>query len=275
ELVAKFRHPMFSDTPFADISYRLTALIFIKRKRAEVAMGFEDTLFITGRGVCSCPVDIRAGLTDVSIVFEKKLALEPVHQLGRAGEAMTIQDANRVGANIHRETIQSLSSADRYPRGMVSLLDSQLIAGKLATHLRAADRDLNPRLAAWAGIDAHTLQRVTAYAPSITRGQLLAMTLTQQVERFGLSFAEAVELRRALADLKAPTGPPPVPEPQKIPVPMITGMPLAEARTVVSSAGLILGTVTEVDSHLPSGAVVEQEPAAGVPVESETEISVK
>lgn len=275
ELVAKFRHPLFSDTPYASISYKLTALIFIKKKKAEVAMGFDDTLLITGRGVCSCAIDVRAGLTDVSIVFEKKLALEPVHQLGRAGEAMTIQDANRASANIQRETFQSLSSADRYPRGLVSLLDSQLIAGKLATHLRGADRDLNPRLAVWAGVDAHTRQRVTAYAPAITRGQLLAMPLTQQVERFGLSFAEAVELRRSLADLKEPTGPPPVPEPQKIPVPMITGLPLDEARTVVSSAGLLLGTVTEVESHLPSGAVVEQEPAAGVTVGSETEVSVK
>ena len=188
---------------------------------------------------------------------------------------MTILEANRLGADIHREILQSLSSADRYPRGTVSLLDTQLVAELLPPDIRDADPVANPRLADMAGIERTLQYRVTAYSPSITRLQLLQMPLALQVESFGLSFAEAVDLRRALTDFREPTGPRPVPERLKIPVPLLTGMPLREATLILSAAGLVLGDATVVDSPLPSGSVVAQEPTAGVTVDFETEISLQ
>src|SRR5439155_20754281 len=127
--------------------------------------------------------------------------------------SMSIREANQLGTVLNREMLQSISSADRYPRDTVGFLDSQLFAGMMANHLRTANREVNTRLLAWPGINKDLARRVTAYVPSITRSQLLEMPLPQQVEAFGLTFAEVLELRRALADISEPKeGPPPKPE---------------------------------------------------------------
>jgi hypothetical protein len=101
--------------------FELSSTIYLKTKpKASDVKSFDDTLLITGRAVCSCARDIRRSLPyekDMSVVYEKQLAqIEP--RSGRKGEALSIHDANRLGAHVHREMVQSLSSADRYPRGM-------------------------------------------------------------------------------------------------------------------------------------------------------------
>ena len=249
--------------------FELFATIYLKK--ASAAIGYDDTLLITGREVCSCDSSSAIGS---SILYEKKRTSLVPRQKG-AQEAMTIYEANRLGADIHREILQSLSSADRYPRGMVSLLDTQLVAGVLATHLRGADSGMNPRLTDWAGIAEHTLRRVIAYSPSITRSQMLEMPLAQQVENFGLSFAEAVELRRALTDLREPIGPRPVPEQPKTRVPDFTGLQLEEVRTLLASNKLVLGGWEMVDSPLPNGVVTGQNPQFGTEVNAETEVKLQ
>jgi hypothetical protein len=279
EVVGKFRSNFFKKKVIfpPTASFELEAIIFLKKAKLDDSTYYTSTLFITGRAACSCKIDIRNPLRykeNVSVVFEKRLAqIEP--QPKRNGGAMSIHEANRLSAFIHREMLQSLSSADRYPRGMVSLLDTQLVSDTLAERIRDADRDVNRRLTDWPGVDANTLRRVSIYSPFITRKQLLQMPLARQVESFDLSFTEAVELRRALIDLAEPKGPPPIPERREFPLPLLVGMQLNEALGVLVAADLLLGAATEVDSCLPTGAIVTQEPAAGITVEPGTEISVK
>jgi hypothetical protein len=256
----------------------LFATIYLKKALASVTT-YDDTLFITGRAVCSCaleaPIEVRRlpYEKELSVVYEKQLA--PVgRRPGGIVEAMSIHDANRFGAHIHREIIQSLSSADRYPRGMVSLLDTQLIAGTISAHIRDGDRSINGRLADSRGIEQEMLKRVVAYSPSITRAQLLDIPLARQVELFDLSFAQAVKMRRVLVDLDAPKGPPPVPERRTYPMPLLIGMQFNEARAILVAADLPVGAMTAVDSPLPTGSILTQEPAAGNNVEGGTEVSV-
>src|SRR5689334_13274461 len=105
----------------------------------------------------------------------------------------------------------------------------------------------------------------------MTRSALLAMPLSRPVEQFALAFEEAVALRRSIADLAAPSGPPPVKQRPHIRVPSITGLGLREGRLILERAGLRLGAVTTADSPLPTGAVVTQKPEAGAEVTSGTD----
>ena len=88
---------------------------------------------ITGRAVCSCPNLFVKAVNSPSVVYEKELARTETQQTQERG-LMSIRSANQLGANIKHEFLQSLTSADRYPRGVVGMLDSQLIAGMMGTH---------------------------------------------------------------------------------------------------------------------------------------------
>lgn len=257
-------------------SLELTANVYLKNK-VPVIVGNNPGLMITGRSACSCRgrLVLDQANEGPSIVYEKYLASPNEQKQGQGQDIFTIREANQLVSNLKREMLQSVSSADRYPRGSVGLLDTQLFTEMMGTHIRGADREVNQRLVDYAGIDKQVAQRVAAYDPTITRAQLLAMPLPQQVERYGLSFAEAVKMRRALADLAAPVGLPPVPARVVIRVPDLTGLRLEEARTAILTAGLGFGSVDEVDSPLPSSVVTKQSPQPGTEVYAEAEVKLE
>jgi hypothetical protein len=280
KLIARVYH-FFDDRPVTasyPAFFELAATIYLKKIGKSRVTDFDDTLLITGRAVCSCggdrPLESLPFEKDLSIVYETKIKNTQAQMPGR-GRPIPIHEANQLGVTIHREILQSLTSADRYPRGTVSLLDTQLVAETLAARLHDADRNLNTRLDDCPGIEETITRRIMAYSPSITRAHLLQMPLTRQVEIFGLSFTEAVKLRRSLTDLKEPKEPPPVSERRRFPMPSLIGMQIYEARGILAAADLLFGTAIEVDSSLPSGTVVTQEPAAGKSVEAGTTVSMK
>lgn len=257
-------------------SLELNATVYL-HKRVPTIGGYLPGLMITGRAVCSCDGNFVYNPTDLktaSVVYEKSLPPRETKQIQQR-QSMSIGEANQLGADIKRELLTSLSSADRYPRGTVGLLDSQLFADMMGTHIRHAERDVNPRLLDWAGIDKKLARRVTTYAPSITRSQMLEMPLAQQVENFGLTFAEVVALRRSLTDIGEPKGPPPVPERLQTEIPLLIGLQSYEAQAVLAAAGLIVGSRTVIDSPLPSNTVIAQAPKSGVAVERATEVSIQ
>jgi beta-lactam-binding protein with PASTA domain len=101
------------------------------------------------------------------------------------------------------------------------------------------------------------------------------MPLPEQVERFGLTFDDAVRLRRSLADLALPKEPVPVSEPNQIEVPLLTGLPLREARAKLAAVGLEAGRVVVDDSPSPANSVVGHTPDAGARVDSGSEVSLR
>jgi hypothetical protein len=210
----------------------------------------------------------------LSIVYEKPLDSTKARP-SRDRAASSIIDANQLQALIHREMIQSLSSADRYPRGTVSLLDTQLVSTVLASSLPADTPQGKQRLEDWPGVDQQLVGRVAYYDPTITRAALLAMPLSQQVEQFGITYEQAVTLRRSIADMAAPIGPIPVKQRPMIRVPLLTGLDLRDARIALDHAGLRLGAATTVDSPLPVASIVRQHPTAGGEVFANSEIAVE
>lgn len=232
-----FEHPEETIGCTMDVA----AAVHLKKREPGIG-GYKPGLMITARAVCSCrrSLSIKKVVDGPSVVYEKSLG-KPEAQLIQQRESISIREANQLGADIKRELLKSLSSADRYPRGKVTLLDTQLFSEMMGTHIRHADRGVNTRLLDWPGIDKKLARRVTAYVPSMTRSQLLEMPLTQQVENFGLSYEEAVGLRRSLADIAEPKGPPPIAEQVQIEVPLLSGLqkyekvPLQPNKTVASA----------------------------------------
>jgi hypothetical protein len=159
--------------------------------------------------------------------------------------------------------LQSLSSADRYPRGTVSLLDTQMVSTALASSLQNGSPQSKQRLVDWPGVDKALAERIARYEPAITRRTILSMPLSRQVEMFGLTFEEAVTLRRSIADIASPNGPPPVKQRPNIQVPLVKGLGVRDAEVVLGRAGLQLGEVTKIDSPLPASSIVTQNPAPG------------
>lgn len=251
----------------------VSAKVFLKKKVPEID-GYGPGLMITGRAVCSCKQGFGSRVNErPSIVYEKALSATE-NSAGSKESSMNIRDANRLGAQMKRELLQSLSSADRYPRGTVDLLDSQLFADMMGVHLQYADRGMNPRLVDFPGIDRNLAGRVAAVTPKITRSELLAMPLPDQVARFALTFAEAVQLRRDLAGISVPEGPRPAPEREKTRVPLLSGLRSYEAMSALATCGLRYGPATVVDSPLPANTVIGQEPEAQTEVDTETEVAV-
>jgi hypothetical protein len=258
-------------------SLDLHATVYYKNAVPGIA-GYTDGLLLTARAVCSCSQFEKTRATEyengLSVVYEKQLGNGETRP-SRDRPPIPIAEANRLQADIHHEMLQSVSSADRYPRGKVSLLDTQMVSRVLASSLRDAGPEANPRLADWPGVERKLASRVTHYLPSITRSELLEMPLARQVENFELTFVEAVALRRSIADIAAPKGPPPVKQRAKIRVPLLTGLGLQAARLLLGRVSLRLGVVTTVDSPLCSGTVVKQKPVAGGEATSDTDITVE
>jgi hypothetical protein len=255
----------------------LWATVYLRRKEP-VVRGYKPGLMITGRAVCSCPPGLISRQVDTrpSVVFEKALTGGTSERSADATGAtgMSMREANRLGASLKHEMVKSLSSADRYPRGTVGLLESQRLAEAMGQHIVHADRDVNPRVGDWPTVDAQVVRRIHAYAPAFTRADALLMPLPQQVERFGLTFEEAVALRRALVDLPEPNGPPPVPERVRVEVPLLIGLRAPEARAALARVGLLLGAQTVQDSPLTSNTVTEQRPPAGAAAEAGSEVTL-
>ena len=250
------------------------ATVFLKRA-VPLITGHQPGLMITGRAVCSCPRNLGAQIGDhPSIVYEKSLSV-PSEMISVKDKSMDIRTANRLGAQLKRELLQSIASADRYPRGTVGLLDTQLFAGMMGVQIRHAEGETNARIVDSPGIDDDLKRLIAAVAPRTTRSELLEMPLPEQVERFNFTFEQAVQLRRVLTDLSAPAGPRPMPVLELAEVPPLGGLRLHEAKVALSAAGLRCGDAPFSDSPAPAGTVIEQNPQPGVEVEPGSEVSLR
>ncbi|MGC4044769.1 MAG: PASTA domain-containing protein [Armatimonas sp.] len=256
-------------------SIDLHATVYYKNAVPTI-VGYTDGLLITGRAVCSCGIERIQVAHDatISIAYEKSIGIGAIRP-DRLRGASSVLDANLLQTEIHREMLHSLNSADRYPRGVVNLLDTQMVAGLLGATLRNATPEANRKIVDWPGVQEDLARHVARYVPSMTRAELLEMPLPLQVERFGITFEEAVKLRRSLADLNEPDGPPPVPPRNVVQVPLLVGLTLPTARRLLSDIGLRLGEATILDSPLPAGVIVAHSPAAGEEAAPESTVTLQ
>ena len=205
---------------------------------------------------------------------------EPVGDVAR----MSVTQANRVRAEIDRMMVKSINHADRYEAGTVSFAETQLVAHSVANLISTEGHPDDHPLEMIKGLNSKIRSKIVSRAPQPSRSDLLFMSPSEQRDRFNLSADEVRHLRRAIVGLEGPA-----PDPQnrwdrpgrsgtersKIKVPLLKGLQSNDAEAALAAAGLIFVSGTIVDSPLPSGTVVLQEPAAGATVEPATEVAVR
>ncbi|WP_431929360.1 protein kinase domain-containing protein [Nonomuraea jabiensis] len=76
-------------------------------------------------------------------------------------------------------------------------------------------------------------------------------------------------------EARGPTTQPPVVRPAPVPVPVLTGMDKGAATKAIKQAGLVLGTVTQLDSPKRIGQVLSAQPAPGVLVSRGSKVSLE
>lgn len=228
-------------------------------------------LYLTGRGVCCCPGG-EASFPQLPVEYhmESLLAEQPVgtrlsDDTARSSSGTGAAAANRLRDKVGEWLVRSVNSPQRYPRGTMSFLDSQLVGTRVADSLDRPDHADNTPVREIAGLDAELAAAVASKAPWMRRADLLRRPVAELRDRFALSHEQASQLRRAALGMLAPA-----PEPQRrwgpLPsasVPNLVGMSLTEARTALRKQRLRVGAVTESDSAQPAQTVVTQRPEPG------------
>jgi len=180
----------------------MRATIFIRNKNAKVA-AYDQTMYITSRGVSSCPVaTVRAARP--SVVFE-----HPVSPVATNDGRMSITQANRVRTEIGQLLMESLNHPDRRPHGDATFTETRFL-GRMVSTISAlrGQPESQAGKGAIAGLDTTTARKILAIAPNVTRSRLLTMDLREMADRFQITPQEVARVRRAALGLEG-TAPPP------------------------------------------------------------------
>jgi hypothetical protein len=184
----------------------LKLTVFLLKKEL-TTIGYEQSLWLTGRGLCCCPPGrVRARrprFEGESVVFEGRLPGRRRTAIGRTAR-LTVEQANEVRAEVERTMYESVNHPDRYPFGLLQFPETQFVSRAVARVLDRADHPDNQRLNKIKGTDREAVAKISAVAPEISRRRLLDMPLQQQVSRFSLTLEEATKLRRVLLGIDRP-----------------------------------------------------------------------
>jgi len=193
--------------PQSNVCYKgrldMVVTAYIRKKKPNV-VGYDQDLWLTGRGVCcGCKPKYPQFELPESVVFETPLKSTTEAPVGGSA-TMNIREANQLRANIGQLIINGVNHHDRYPFGKVSFTDTQFISRIISKIVRTEKHRDNHPIADIKGLDTKILKKVVRVAPKVSRGKLLQMPLAEQVDRFGLSYDDAVKLRRAALGLEGP-----------------------------------------------------------------------
>ncbi len=246
----------------------LRVTVYIRNKTRRI-VGYDQALWLTGRGVCCCaplriigrPIQFRPSITYEEIL-DTDIRLKP-----GGNERMPVADANKLRHLIGTRMFGSRNHPERYPRGKVGFLDAQFVGRTIARLVRRPTHPENNTIASIAGLKPDVLEKIRTRAPRISRGKLLSITHQEVMDRFGLSDEEATHVRRAALGL---AGEAPEPSrrwdrpgvPDEVEVPNVVGLSLAEARKLLLKHHLRVGDLSYKDSDLPTDTVLEQGSAA-------------
>ena len=224
-----------------------------QRFKEPVTVNGTKSLFLTGRGVSSCP-DLRPPIFDPpTIVWASTLEPEntddprnklPTSDVGKTG-AMSRTDANTLGGVIRKKVLKSRNDIKaRLPRGVVSFAESDMVAEMLAKVVDSSPAD-NVSLTRWSGINEKVLTALKKKGGRVTRKDILRASLTQIASHFEISYAEARELRRSVMGLltkdQAKARLDDLRKPVMTKVPNLVGLHLEEAQAKLTAVDLRLG----------------------------------
>jgi hypothetical protein len=237
----------------------MTVTVYIRNKTPKIA-GYQQDLFVTGRGVCCCE-KLKVHIGD-SVVFETAFDRKVAAPIGK-NERLSVGEANRVRAAISHELRRSLNSVDRHARGFVGFAESQVVGGLLSSLIRKDGHPDNETIGEISNVPPSIREKVVHIAPRISRGRLLSMPLQEQMDRFSLTPEEALLLRRAALGL---AGKPPAPSEAYQPprsIPDVKGKTLLDAETLIARAGVRLGSTQIIDNPRSAQTVIGQFPTPG------------
>ena len=261
------------------LSVKIDLTVFLRKSGSEPAE-VPTTLFITGRGVCCCtPGPVYRAPSNVTAVTAEimKPAWSAFNLLARRG--LSVRDANKLRAEIGTAMLQSVNDPHRYPRGSVSMLETQFLSRRIAQRIGQPRHPDNHLVHDIDGLKSAVRDKIVAGMPRLRRADVLRMQLQETMDRFGLTREEAIHLRRAAFGLEQrPLDPKDRWDPPssrvKHKVPNLVGISLNEARGLLTEEDLSVGEITYQDSEQPKDIVLSHNPAAGEEVKSRTEVKV-
>jgi len=174
--------------------------LFIRKKTPSVVSNDYD-LWLTGRYASTCATQTGAAPSNDSVVLEQPLRRVSDAQIGAP---MKIASANGLRAEIGSALLRSVNHPDRRPLGAVRFVEATFLGRSLARLIQNAGHRDNVGARELKNVLPATLAKRTKAAPNITRSQLLAMSVEQQADRFGLTLEESAQLRRAALGLEGP-----------------------------------------------------------------------
>jgi hypothetical protein len=234
------------------------------------------TLFLTGRGVCCPPEEIKEDVTPVLV--EMRMVQLADYRTDESN-SMTIKQANKFRDEIGAAMIQSINDPHRYPRGTVSMLETQFLSRRIAQWINQPGHPDNQSVQEIDGLKSDVRDKIVAAMPRLRRADLLRMKLQETRDRFELTHEESVHLRRAALGLEQkPADPkdrwdPPSRRKEHV-IPNVLGFQLAVATRMLQAEDLLVGEVGYQDSEQPRDIVLSQRPESGKRARGGTEIQL-
>jgi len=229
-----------------------------------------QTLFITGRGVCCCPPKTPPLVRKPdSVVLEVPLSV-PSQVPPGATASMPVQSANQLRAAVARQLFQSRNHPDRYALGTVGFAETVFVGRSVARLISTPGHPDNKPVLEIAGLPDSLRSKLGGQVANLFVARLLLMSVPEISDRFGLTSDEAVTLRRAALGLEGPAPSPadrwdPPSERRRF-VPDVVGMPLRDARAALDRFGLAVNAVTYADDALSRDTILHQYPRANAPI---------
>lgn len=256
----------------------LNVTVFIRKKNGKI-IGYDNALWLTGRGVCCC--DEESPILAQSVVGEGELRSSIGGAIGLA-QSISVTDANALRTEIGRRMVEISQGADSYPRGVVNFSEAAFVGRTLARIVRDAGHQDNKLAVDLPSLSEEIRARIAEVAPNLSRGRLLEMSPREQSDRFGLNYEEVRTLRRSALGLEGIDVPPEHRWDRpgqafgiKVQVPNVIGFTIEEARTELAKVHLSIGHRDTIDGDAPVGTVLTQRPEAGTEADAGTQIMLR
>lgn len=184
----------------------MQATVYIRKKEPTVA-DYDQNLWLTGRGVC-CGCEPPARPFDVSDMVTWEVQLEDSMAAPVGGDTqMSIEDANRLRADIGRTLTRGVNNVDRYAFGSRRFVETEFLSRTLSKLVWRSDHPNNEDVTEIEGLAPEIREKIAERAPGVSRGRLLHAPLAELEDRFELDHDEARHLRRATLGLEGPLPP--------------------------------------------------------------------
>jgi hypothetical protein len=155
----------------------------------------DDTLFITARNLCCCPMRFD---TNGGVVYERPMKDRVAAPLPGMGGGMSIASANRFRTEFKNAILDGSNDPRFRYDTPIRLHETDFAARALAIAVRNVE---NVKLRDLAGLPEAIRRKLAPLRQDLHMGALLSMPFEMQRDLFGLDFEETLQLRRAISGI--------------------------------------------------------------------------